>query len=74
MFNNFGPTFKIYLIVVNNQMQKNKKLKKDKILLKAIKEEKTGIKAKYKASAYISTKLNIKLQKRADKRKKEFIE
>lgn len=59
MFINFSPTFKTYFIVINNQLQKNKELKKDKILFKAIKEEKTYIKAKSKASIYFATTMQL---------------
>lgn len=56
-------------------MQKDKKLEEDKVLLKAIEEEKTRIKAKHKASANFATiKLNAKSQGGATKRKKKFVE
>lgn len=51
MFNNLGPKFKTYFTIVNNQMQKNKKLEDNEVLFKAIGEEKTCIKAKYKVFA-----------------------
>lgn len=51
MLNNLSPTFKIYLIIINNQMQKDKKLEEDKVLFNIIEKEKTYIKAKYKAFA-----------------------
>lgn len=74
MVNNLGPVFKIYLIVVNNQMQKNKKLEEDKVLFRAIKEEKTCIKTKHKTFANFATiKSNVKLQRRATNRKKECV-
>lgn len=41
MFNNLGPEFKTYLTVVNDRMQKDKKLEKDKVLFKAIEEKET---------------------------------
>lgn len=50
-------------------MQKDKKLKKDKVLFKAIKEEKTCIKTKYKAFAnFIIAKSNNKSKKRVIKK------
>lgn len=75
MLNNFGPPFKIYLIVVNNWMQKDKQLEKIKVLFKAIEEEETCIKAKSKASAnFAVTKLYSKPQEGVvPKRKKKFI-
>lgn len=61
MRKNLGLAFKIYLIVINNWMQKNKKLKKDKVLFKVIEEEKTCIKAKYKIFAnFVIAKSNAK--------------
>lgn len=50
MPNNLSRAFKTYLTVVYNQMQKNEQLEEDKVLFKAIKEEKIYIKAKSKAS------------------------
>ena len=41
LLNNFRPAFKTYLIIVNNWMQKDKKLEGDKTLFKIIEEEKT---------------------------------
>lgn len=41
MLNNLGLTFKIYFTIVNNQMQKDKKLEEDEILFKAIEGKKT---------------------------------
>lgn len=41
MLNNLGLAFKTYFTVVNNQMQKVKKLEEDETLFKAIEEEKT---------------------------------
>ena len=75
MLNNLGTAFKTYLTVINDRMQKDEKLKKNKVLFKAIEEEKTRIKAKHKASAIFAlTKLNAKPQSGAAKGKKEFIE
>lgn len=51
IFNNLGPKFKTYFTIVNNQMQKDKKSEDNEVLFKAIKEEKTCIKAKYKVCA-----------------------
>lgn len=51
MLNNLSLAFKIYLTIINNQMQKDKKLKKDKVLFKVMKKKKTCIKAKYKTFA-----------------------
>lgn len=51
IFNNLKLTFKMYFIVVNNQIWKDKKLKKDKILFKVIEKKETNIVTKYKASA-----------------------
>ena len=74
MLNNLGPTFKTYLTIVNNQMQKDEKLKEDEVLFKAIKEKKTRIKAKHKAFAnFASTKSNAKPKKGASKEKKKFV-
>lgn len=55
MLNNVGAIIKIYLIVINNWMQKNEKLKEDEIFFKAIKKEKTQIMTKQKASANFVT-------------------
>ena len=75
MLNNLGFAFKTYLTVVNNQMQKDEKLEEDKVLFKAIEEEETRIKAKYKASAdFALIKSNAKPQEGAAKGKKEFVE
>ncbi len=75
MLNNLGPIFKTYLIVVNDRMRKDEKLKKDEILFKAIEEEKTCIKAKHKAFAnFLLTKSNVKPKRGASKEKKEFVE
>lgn len=76
MFNNLGLIFRIYLTIINNQMQKSKQLEKNKVLFKAIEEEKTYIKAKFKAFANFTTrKLNSKSQRRtASKKMKEFVE
>lgn len=53
-------------------MQKNEKLEENKVLFKAIKEEKTCIKAKYKAFAnFAKTKSNTKFQE--ETAKKNFI-
>ena len=74
MLNNFGPAFKTYLTIINNQMQKDKKLKEDKVLFKAIEKEETYIKAKHKASAnFALTKSNAKSKRKASKEKKEFV-
>lgn len=56
-------------------MQKDEKLEEDKVLFKAIKKEETWIKAEYKVFAnFAITKLNTKSQRRAAKKKKEFVE
>lgn len=74
MFNNLGLVFKIYLTIINNQIQKNKKLEENEVLFKAIEEEETCIKTKHKASAnFTSTKSNAKPKERTSKEKKEFI-
>lgn len=53
-------------------MQKDKKLEKDKVLFKAIEEEKTCIKAKHKVFAnFIIAKSNDKSKKKAVK--KDFV-
>lgn len=66
--------FKTYLTIAKNQIQKDKQLEEDEVLFKAIEEEKTHIKAKYKNSAnFGSIKLNTKLKREAFKRKKEFV-
>lgn len=44
MLDNLCLTFKTYLTVINDQMQKDEKLEKDKLLFKAIKKKKTCIK------------------------------
>ena len=55
-------------------MQKDEKLEENKVLFKAIEEEETRIKAKYKASAnFASTKSNAKFKRRASKEKKKFV-
>ena len=51
MLNNLGPSFKTYLIVVNDRMWTNEKLEDDEILFKAIEEEETRTKTEQKASA-----------------------
>lgn len=55
ILNNLGPIFKIYLTVINNQMQKNRKLEENKVLFKAIEEEKTQIVTKQKTNANFVT-------------------
>ena len=73
MLNNFDPSFKTYLTVVNDQMQTNKKLEDDEILFKAIKEEETRMKAEQKASAnFASAKSQSRTQGKSFKKKKEF--
>lgn len=53
---------------------KGKKLEEDKVLFKAIEEEKTCMKAKYKASTnFASTKWNNKPKEGSSKRNKEFV-
>ncbi len=75
MLNNLGPAFKTYLTVVNDQIWKDKKLEEDNVLFEAIEEEETCIKADHKLSAnFVSTKSSAKPQRRAAKRKKEFVE
>ena len=77
MLNNLGPTFKTYLTVINDQIQKYEKLEEDEVLFKAIEEEETCIKAEYKASAnFALTKSHAKLQRGVGvaKRKKEFVD
>ena len=55
-------------------MQKDKKLEKDKVLFKTIKEKETCIKAKHKASAnFASIKSNVKSKGDASKEKNEFV-
>lgn len=56
MFKTHGPIFKVYFIIVKNCMQKDKKLKEDEVLFKAIKEEKTQIVIKWKASENFAAK------------------
>lgn len=51
MFSNLGFVFKTYLTVINNWMQKDKKLKEEVILFKAIEEEEICIKTEPKAFA-----------------------
>lgn len=51
MLKNISLAFKTYLIIINDQMQKDKKWEENKVLFKTIKEEKTYIKAENKASA-----------------------
>lgn len=74
MLNNLGPAFKTYLTVINNRMQTDQKLEKNKVLFKAIKEEDSHIKAKYKAfTNFAIIKSNAKSQEGAIKEKKEFV-
>ncbi len=75
MLNNLGSAFKTYLTVVIDLMRKDKKLRKDNVLFKAIKEEETRIKADHKAFAnFVSTMSNAKPQRRVTKGKKKFVE
>lgn len=61
MLHNLGFIFKTYLTIINNQIHKNEQLKEDKVLLRAIEEEKTRIMVKHNASAnFAITKSNIK--------------
>lgn len=72
ILNNLGSVFITYLTIINNQMQKDKKLEEDKVLFKAIDKEKTCIKTKHKASAnFVLTKLNAKPQEKATKKKEK---
>lgn len=74
MLNNLSLAFKTYLTIVNNWMQKDKQLEKDEVLFKAIKEEKSCIKAKHKAFANFSiTKSNAKSKERDFNKKQEFV-
>lgn len=74
MFNNLDPAFKTYFIVVNNHMQKDEKLEKNKVLFKFIEEKKTRIKVKYKISTNFASIMSNTISKRgASKRKKEFL-
>lgn len=60
MLNNLGPAFKTYLTVVNDWMRKDEKLEEDEVLFKAIEEEETRIRVKYKASInFALTKSNL---------------
>lgn len=55
-------------------MQKNIKLKENKVLFEIIKKEKTYNKAKYKVSAnFAIIKLNTKFQEKTTKKKKKFV-
>lgn len=61
MLNNIGPVFETYFTIVNNQMQKNTKLKDDKVLFKMIEEDETRIKTEHKISInFASIKSNAK--------------
>lgn len=53
--NNLGLAFKTYLTIINNWIWKSKKLKEDKTLFKAIKEEETWIITEQKTSANFTT-------------------
>lgn len=55
ILNNLDLTFKTYLTVINNHIQKDKQLDKDKVLFNAIKEEKVCIKAKHKVFINFAT-------------------
>lgn len=57
MLNNLGRAFKTYLIVVNDRMQKDKKLEEDEALFKAIEEEDIRIVTEQKASVQSSPSL-----------------
>lgn len=46
ILNNLKSIFKTYLIIVNNQMQKNRKLEKVKVIFKTIEEKETSIVSK----------------------------
>lgn len=71
MLINLKLIFKIFFTDINNQMPK--KLKKNQILFKAIKEEKTCIKAKHKTFANFATSMiKANPRKRPVKGKKEF--
>lgn len=48
MLSSFSPAFKIYLTIVNNWIQKDKKLEKDKVLFKAIEKEKVILRTNIK--------------------------
>ena len=75
MLNNLGPAFITYLTIINNQIPKDEKLEKDKVLFKAIEEEETCIKVEHKVSAnFALIKSNAKSKKRASKEKKKFVE
>lgn len=50
MLNNLGPAFKTYLTVVNNRIQKDKKLEENKALFKVIEEKETRIVIEQKVS------------------------
>lgn len=55
MLNNFGPAFKTYLIVLNDCMQKDKKLEENEALFKVIEKKKNRIVTEQKASANFAT-------------------
>ncbi len=58
IFENHASLIQIYLIVVKNWEKKDELLKEKKILLNAIKENRTQIKARPKIFAYIATKMS----------------
>lgn len=72
MLNNFGFVFKTYFIIINDWMWKDKKLKKNKVLFKTIKKEKTLIVTEQKTNTnFVITKFYyFQLQ---EKGKKNFI-
>lgn len=75
MLHNLRSVFKTKLTMINNQMQKNKKLEKNKVLFKAIEEKETRIKVEHKAfSNFITKKLNAKSQRGSAKKKNYFVQ
>lgn len=59
MLNNLGFILKNYLAIINNQIQRNETLEKDKILFKAIKEENNYIKSNHKFLAHFILEKSI---------------
>lgn len=71
IFNNFSFDFKTYFIIINNWIQKDKKLENNKVLFKVIEKKDTYIKAKHKTFAnFALTKSNTKYKIRVSKEKK----
>ena len=73
MYNSLGSVFKTYIIIINDSVREDAKLKDNKKILKAVKEKKTRMKADEKVFVNFADLKSHAFPQRARPKKKKYV-